>query len=76
MGLPSMIDWKIKETKFNKVRERVGKKMTGWKEKLLLIEGREILIKAIARVALTYITGCFLLLKGLREYIEGMIRNF
>ena len=50
--------------------------MTGWKEKLLLIEGREILIKAIARVALTYITGCFLLLKGLREYIEGMIRNF
>ena len=50
--------------------------MTGWKEKLLLIGGREILIKAIARVALTYIMGCFLLPKGLREYIEGMIRNF
>ena len=47
LGLPSMIG-RSKKQIFNEVRERVEKKMAGWKEKLLLIEGREILIKAVA----------------------------
>ena len=61
---------------FTEVRERVGKKMTGWKEKLLSIGGREILIKAVAQAVPTYTMGCFLLPKGLCEDIEGMMRNF
>ena len=61
---------------FNEVRERVGKKMTGWKEKLLSIGGREILIKAVAQAVPTYTMGCFLLPKGLYEDIKGMMRNF
>ena len=75
LRLPLMIG-RLKNQIFNKVRERVGKKMSGWKEKLLLIEGREILIKVVAQVVPIYIMGCFLLPKGLREDIEGMMRNF
>ena len=36
LGLPLMIG-RSKKQIFNEVRERVGKKMTGWKEKLLSI---------------------------------------
>ena len=75
LRLTSMIG-RSKNQIFNKVRERVGKKMSGWKEKLLLIEGREILIKAVAQVVPTYTIGCFLLPKGLCEDIVGMMRNF
>mgnify|MGYP000848354711 FL=1 len=75
LGLPSMIG-RSKKQIFNEVRERVGKKMTGWKEKLLSIGGREILIKAVAQAVPTYTMGCFLLPKGLCEDIEGMMRNF
>ena len=75
LGLPLMIGRSMKQI-FNEVRERVGKKMTGWKEKLLSIGGREILIKAVAQAIPTYTMGCFLLLKGLCEDIEGMMRNF
>ena len=48
----------------------------GWKEKLLSIGGREILIKVVAQVVPTYTMGCFLLPKGLCDDIEGMMRNF
>ena len=61
---------------FNEVRERVEKKMASWKDKLLSIEGKEILIKVVAQAVPTYTMGCFLLPKGLCEDIEGMMRNF
>ena len=48
LGLPSIIG-RSKKQVFNKVKERVGKKLMGWKEKLLSIRGREILIKAMAQ---------------------------
>ena len=47
LGLPSMIG-KSKKQVFNEIKERVGKKLMGLKEKLLSIGGREILIKAVA----------------------------
>ena len=75
LGLPSMIG-RSKKQIFNEVRERVEKKMAGWKDKLLSIEGREILIKVVAQAVPTYTMGCFLLPKGLCEDIEGMMRNF
>ena len=56
-------------------RLRVGKKMSGWKEKLLSIGRREILIKAVSQAVLMYTMGCFLLPKSLCEDIEGMMRN-
>ena len=54
----------------------MGKKMSGWKEKLLSIGEKKILIKVVVQAVSTYIMGCFLLPKGLCEEIEGMMRNF
>ena len=47
LGLPTIIG-KSKIEVFAEIKERVGKKLVGWKEKMLLIGGRYILIKAIA----------------------------
>ena len=47
-----------------------------WKEKLLSIGGREILIKTVAQAVPTYTMGCFLLPKSLCDGIEGMMRIF
>ena len=46
LGLPSIIG-KSKKEIFAKVKEKVGKKLSGWKEKLLSSGGREVLIKAV-----------------------------
>ena len=58
LGLPSMIG-RSKKQVFNEIKERVGKKLMGWKEKLLSIGGREILIKVVAQAVPTYTMGCF-----------------
>ena len=47
LGLPTIIG-KSKIEVFAEIKERVGKKLAGWKEKMLLIGGTYILIKAIA----------------------------
>ena len=73
--LPSIIG-KSKNAIFAEIKERVGKKLFGWKEKMLCMGGKEILIKVIAQVVPTYSMSCFLLLKGLCEDLEGMMRNF
>ena len=75
LGLPSL-NGRSKKQVFNEIKERVGKKMSGWKEKLLSIGGIEIQFKAIAQAVPTYTMGCFLLPNSLCEDIEGMMRNF
>ena len=54
----------------------MGRKLSGWKEKILSIGGREILIKAVARAISTYTMSCFQLPKGLCDEIESMTRRF
>ena len=61
---------------FAEVKERVAKKLTGWKGKLLSIEGREILVKDVAQAVPTYIMSCFQLLKTLCKDLENMMRKF
>ena len=75
LGLPSIIG-RSKTEVFAEVKEKVGRKLAGWKEKLLSIGGKEILIKAMTQAIPTYTMSCFLIPKGLCEEIEGMIRNF
>ena len=48
----------------------------GWKEKLLFIGGREVLIKAVAQVVPMYTMICFLLPKTMCNDLERMMRNF
>lgn len=47
LGLPSVIG-KSKMKVFTEVKDRDAKKLVGWKEKMLSIGGREVLIKAVA----------------------------
>ena len=75
LGLPSIIG-RSKTKVFAKMKEKVGRKLAGWKGKLLSIGGKEILIKAVTQMVLTYTMSCFLILKGLCEEIKGMIRKF
>lgn len=75
LGLP-LIFGKSMTQVFAKIKERVGKKLVGWNEKLLSIGGREILIKAVAQAVPTYTMSCFQLPKSLCDDLEGMMRNF
>ena len=54
----------------------MGKKLAGWKGKLLSIGGREILIKAVAQAIPTYTMSCFQLPITLCDDLESMMRNF
>ena len=52
------------------------RKLSGWKEKMLSMGGKQILIKAIAQAVPAYTMSCFLLPKGLYDDLESMERNF
>ena len=67
---------KNKWNTFNNIKEKLGKKLAGWKEKLLSKAGKEILIKTVAVAIPTYIMGCFKILDSLCDDLTSMIRNF
>ncbi|KAK9984473.1 hypothetical protein SO802_033998 [Lithocarpus litseifolius] len=48
LGLPSLVG-RNKRNSFNDIKEKVGKKLAGWKEKLLSRAGKEVLIKAMVQ---------------------------
>ena len=73
LSLPSLIG-KSKTQIFAEIKERVGKKLLGWKEKIISIGGKEILIKAVAKAIPTYFMSQ--LPKGLCEELESMTRKF
>ena len=75
LGLPSLIG-KSKTQVFAEVKDKVAKKLAGWKGKLLSIGGREILTKAVAQAVPTYTMSCFQLPKTLCHDLESMMRSF
>ena len=75
LGLPLIIG-KSKVEIFAEIKERVEKKLSGWKEKILSMGGQEILIKAVVQAIPTYTMSCFQIPKSLCDEIEGMIRKF
>ena len=75
LGLPSLVGRRKRNT-FNDIKEKLGKKLVGWKEKLLSKAGKEILIKTVAQVILTYTISCFKIPDSLCEELTRMIRNF
>ena len=75
LDLPSLVGRKRRNT-FNDIKEKLVKKLAGWKEKLLSKASNEVLIKAVAQTIPTYIMSCFKLPDTLCEELTSMIRNF
>ena len=65
-----------KRTTFNAIKEKLGKVLAGWKEKLLSKAGKKVLIKAVAQAITTYTMSCFKIPNSLCDELMGMIRNF
>ena len=57
-------------------KKKANKKLVGWKENLLSIGGKEVLIKIMAQAVPMYTMSCFLLPKTLCNDLERMMRNF
>ena len=75
LGLPSIIG-RSKKQIFAEIKEKVGKKLVGWKGKLLSMGGKEILIKAVAQAIPSYTMSCFPLPMSLCEYFKRDLRSF
>ena len=75
LGLPSLVGRNKKNT-FKEIKEKLARKLAGWKEKRLFKAGKEILIKAVAQAIPTYSMSCFKILDALCEEMTSLIRNF
>lgn len=75
LGLPVYMG-KSKEKKFSYLKDRIWKRIQGWKEKLLSKAGKEILIKAVVQAIPSYAMSCFDITKSLCDAITTMICRF
>jgi len=75
LGLP-VYTGQSKEKTFNYLKDRVWKRIQGWKEKLLSKAGKEVLIKSVAQAIPSYAMSCFDLTKTLCDAISSMIYRF
>ena len=75
LGLPMLIG-RSKYQVFSFLKERVWKKIRGWKGKLLSKAGKEVLIKAMAQSIPTYMMGVFQLPVKLCDELNMMCVRF
>jgi hypothetical protein len=75
LGLPTP-DGRQKNKRFQPLRERFGKRISSWSEKLLSAAGKEVMIKAVAQAIPTYIMSVFQLSKALCEELEREVRRY
>jgi len=75
LGLPVYMG-KSKEKTFNYLKDRVWKRIQGWKEQSLSKAGKEVLIKSMAQAIPSYAMSCFDLTKTLCDAISNMICRF
>ncbi|KAK4254083.1 hypothetical protein QN277_009512 [Acacia crassicarpa] len=75
LGLPTI--WgRSKAGALAFVRDKIGLKLKGWKQKLLTFAGRETLIKAVANSIPTYPMTCFLFPKKSCIEIDRLVSRF
>ncbi|XP_056695804.1 uncharacterized protein [Spinacia oleracea] len=58
LGIPTIIG-RSKKSVFAALKDRIWKKLQGWKEKLLSRAGKEVLIKSVIQAIPTYIMGIY-----------------
>ena len=75
LGLPTLVG-RSKYQTFSFLKDRVWKKLQGWKGKLLSKAGKEVLIKAIAQSVPTYTMGVFQLPVKLCNELNAMCARF
>jgi hypothetical protein len=75
LGLPIYMG-KSKVHTFNYLKDKVWKRIQGWKEKLLSKARKDVLIKAVAQSIPAYAMSCFDLTKTLCDDIGMMIARF
>lgn len=75
LGLPTLVG-RGKKQSFIFLKERVWKKLQGWKKKLLFQAGREVHIKSVIQAISKYTMSCFKLPKGLIKELEVLICKF
>ena len=75
LGLPTYVG-KSKTKTFEYIKEKVWKKIQGWKEKMLSKAGKEILIKAVAHAIPVYTMACFDITKSLCDDLSSMIGRY
>lgn len=62
--------------KLRYLREKITKRVMGWKEKFISKVGREILIKMVVQAISPYTMGIFKLSKALCDTINSMLAKY
>ncbi|KAL9665795.1 hypothetical protein QQ045_000116 [Rhodiola kirilowii] len=75
LGLPLIFSNK-KADLFRSIEEKIVKRITDWKHKLLSGAGREVLIKSVLQAIPTYAMSCFKLLSQLCRKLSKNIMHF
>ena len=75
LGLPTLVG-RVKYQTFSYLKDRVWKKLQGWKGSMLPRAGKEILIKAVAQAIPTYTIGVFQLLVTLCDELNALCAKF
>ncbi|XP_074283536.1 uncharacterized protein LOC141608084 [Silene latifolia] len=75
LGLPTMVG-KLRSVVANVVRDKLGKKLQGWKGQLFSKAGREVLIKAVAQSIPTYAMSVFKLSDNFYNELRSLVSRF
>jgi hypothetical protein len=75
LGLPVHVG-RSKGGTFAYLKDRVWKRIQGWKEKFLSWAGKEVLIKAVAQAIPTFAMGCFDLTKSICDQISKLVCRY
>ncbi|KAL5566077.1 hypothetical protein UlMin_029241 [Ulmus minor] len=75
LGL-STFSMQNKRIQFGYIRDRVVKKLQGWKEKNFSQGGKEVLLKAMVQAIPTYAMSCFMISDSILKEIEAACPRF
>ena len=75
LGLPSLFG-KSRRVIFGFLKDRLWKRLQGWKNKFLSRAGKEVLIKSVAQAISSYCSSTFLLLKSVYDELQKIMNFF